>query len=233
MRHMIYMFLTILLLISIFPQSPEAAPDPYADALSNVTDSKQMIIAEGRTSSSKATVRLYEKIGSNWVLKRVSPAVTGKNGLSFTKKEGNGATPTGMYTIGEMFGFAVKPAGVKSRYTVTNKFHYWVDDATSKDYNKWMYYRGNPSTRWKSFERLNHTLYKHAIIIRYNENPIVKNAGSAIFIHRWRSGTTPTAGCIAFSESHLTVLMKWIDPAKTPKIVIGTPDSIQKELNAL
>ncbi|OMP66936.1 hypothetical protein BTO28_09835 [Domibacillus epiphyticus] len=173
---------------------------------------------------------MYEKVGSKWVLKRVSPAVTGKSGLSFTKKEGDGATPTGMYLIGDMFGFAAKPAGVKSKYTVTNKFHYWVDDSLSKDYNKWIYYRGNPATRWKSFERLNHSLYKHAIIIRYNEKPIVKNAGSAIFIHRWRSSSTPTAGCIALSESHLTVLMKWLDPAKKPKIVIGTSDSIKDVL---
>lgn len=235
MRYALSVGLSLLFFMSVLPSMPGAGAkeDPYASALSNVTGSKQVIVAEGSTHSSKAVVRLYEKTGSKWELKRLSPAVTGKNGISFSKKEGNGATPAGMYDIGRMFGYAEKPAGVRSSYTVTNKFHYWVDDSSSPDYNQWIYYRGNPFSRWKSFERLNHELYKHAIVIRYNENPIVKNAGSAIFIHRWRTGATPTAGCIALSESHLVVLMKWLDPVKSPKIIIGTPDSIKEELGQL
>ncbi len=232
MRFTLSVGLSVLLMAAL-PFSPEAAEDPYAAALQNITNSKQVMITEGSQHSSKATVRLYEKSGSNWMLKRVSPAVTGKSGISFSKKEGDGATPTGTFSIGRMFGYAAKPDGVRSHYTVTNRFHYWIDDSNSPDYNKWIYYRGNPGARWKSFERLNHELYKHAVIIRYNENPIVKNAGSAIFIHRWRTGSTPTQGCIALSESHLIVLMKWLDPAKSPKIIIGTPESIKKELTRL
>ncbi|MCP3764613.1 L,D-transpeptidase family protein [Domibacillus sp. A3M-37] len=230
LRKALAVSLCILLAAVLIPAPSQAAADPYAAALLHVKDSKQVILAEGSTKSVKATIRLYEKNGSSWQLKRVSPAVTGKSGLSFNKKEGDGATPTGMYEIGRMFGYEKKPAGVRTSYTVTNRFHYWVDDPNSVDYNKWIYYRGNPSSRWKSFERLNHELYKHAIVIRYNENPIVKNAGSAIFLHRWRTGSTPTAGCLALSESHLIVLMKWLDPDKSPKIVIGTPDSIQSDL---
>ncbi|MEM1504328.1 L,D-transpeptidase family protein [Domibacillus sp. 8LH] len=230
MRKILTAGLCMLLAAVIVPLPSKAASDPYLSALAHVKNSKQVIIAEGSTKSITATIRLYEKTGRHWQLKRISPAVTGKNGLSFSKQEGNGATPTGFYDIGRMFGYAQKPAGVRSSYTVTNRFHYWIDDPQSPDYNKWIYYRGDPAARWKSFERLNHELYKHAIVIRYNENPIVKNAGSAIFIHRWRTGSTPTAGCLALSESHLLVLMKWLDPAKSPKIVIGTPDSIRSDL---
>ncbi|OLN22927.1 hypothetical protein BTO30_07230 [Domibacillus antri] len=165
------------------------------------------------------------------MLKQSFPAVTGKSGLSFTKKEGDGATPAGIYPIGNMFGTAAKPPGVKSKYTVSHKNHYWIDDVTSPDYNKWVYYNRNPNKKWKSFERLKHVIYKHAIIIRYNENPIIQNKGSAIFIHLWRNSSTPTAGCLALSEANLKTVMKWIDPAKTPKIIIGTPDSIKKEIN--
>lgn len=229
MRRILAASLCILLAATLFPAAPHAA-DPYAEALLHVKDSKQVIIAAGSTKSLKANIRLYEKTGNKWKFIKTYPAVTGKSGLSFTKKEGDGATPTGMYEIGRMFGYGKKPAGVRTSYTVTNQFHYWVDDPKSADYNKWIYYRGNPASRWKSFERLNHELYKHAIVIRYNENPIVKNAGSAIFLHRWRTSTTPTAGCLALSESHLIALMKWLDPVQSPKIVIGTPDSIRSDL---
>ncbi|WP_231584147.1 L,D-transpeptidase family protein [Domibacillus indicus] len=221
----------LLAAAAVLPASSEAARDPYTAALLHVKDSRQVIIAEGSTKSTKAVMRLYEKSGNSWKLKSTYPAVTGKSGLSFHKKEGDGATPTGRYALGRMFGYAQKPSGVKTDYTITNRFHYWVDDPSSVDYNKWIYYRGNPSLRWKSFERLNHELYKHAIVIRYNENPIVKKAGSAIFIHRWRKSTTPTAGCLALNESNLISLMKWIDPAKSPKIIIGTPSSIQSDLS--
>lgn len=229
MRNMLISSLCMILFSAMLPTSSEAA-DPYVSGLSYVKDSRQVVVVEGGTKTTKASVRLYEKTGSKWQLKRISPAVTGKSGLSFTKKEGDGATPAGLYSIGRMFGYAPKPDGVRTSYTVTNRFHYWVDDPASADYNKWMYDRGNPSSKWQSFERLNHELYKYAVVIRYNENPVVKGAGSAIFLHRWRTGSTPTAGCIALSESHLLVLMKWLDPAKTPKIVIGTPDSIRADL---
>lgn len=227
--------LTILVFIMAaclcWPERPQAA-DPYLDSLQNVTTSSQVVVVEGSVNSIRATVRLYEKSGQRWELKRISPAVTGKSGLSFSKKEGDGATPAGLFPIGRFFGYAPMPAGLKSgvSYTRTNRFHYWVDDPSSAEYNQWRYETGDPRKRWKSFERMNHELYKYGVVINYNDNPVVKGAGSAIFFHRWRSGTSPTEGCIALSESHLLVMMKWLDPKKAPVVAIGTPDALPDAL---
>jgi|GEM_PF-2120414 len=39
--------------------------------------------------------------------------------------------------------------------------------------------------RWKSFERLTHLLYKYAVVVCYNDNPMAKGKESAIFLHIW------------------------------------------------
>ncbi|MBM7650130.1 L,D-peptidoglycan transpeptidase YkuD (ErfK/YbiS/YcfS/YnhG family) [Bacillus ectoiniformans] len=199
-------------------------------SIGNVKDSQQLIIVEGQQKNFRAVYRTYEFTNGKWVKKSVSPAVVGKNGISPYKIEGDGASPQGLFAIGESFGYGAKPANLKVKYTRTNHYHYWVDDVQSPDYNKWVYYKGNPYTRWKSFERLNHPLYKHALIIRYNERPI-KGKGSAIFIHRWRYSTVPTAGCVALSEPDLVKTLQWIDPYKNPKIIMGDQTSILNKLN--
>ena len=45
---------------------------------------------------------------------------------------------------------------------------------TSKDYNNWKTYKGNPQINGSHFERMNHELYKYGAVINYNTNPIHK-----------------------------------------------------------
>ncbi|GLY12169.1 L,D-transpeptidase family protein [Pseudobacillus badius] len=225
------------LLIASFPSvSSAAAPSPFESKLSEqltaIKDSSQIIVVEGKQTSYQATLRTYEKRGSKWIQTYKTAAVIGKNGLSSSKKEGDGRTPSGLFPIGEGFGFAQKPARINMRYTQTNHYHYWVDDPGSPDYNKWVYYRGNPDKRWKSYERMNHFLYKYAVVIKYNEDPIRKGKGSAIFLHRWRNPSSPTAGCVALNERQLLYVMRWIMPSKQPRIVIGDQASILADLRS-
>ncbi|ULO10430.1 L,D-transpeptidase family protein [Paenibacillus sp. 19GGS1-52] len=148
------------------------------------------------------------------------PVTIGPNGIGKTK-EGDGRTPSGVFPLGQAFGTAVKPQGLRLPYIRTTKTDYWVDDRTSVQYNQWVSYSGNPDQRWDSYERLLQPLYKYAIVLRYNDNPIVPGKGSAIFLHVWRAANKPTAGCIAMSESNLLKLMKLLDPASSPAIAIG------------
>jgi L,D-peptidoglycan transpeptidase YkuD (ErfK/YbiS/YcfS/YnhG family) len=74
--------------------------------------------------------------------------------------------------------------------------------------------------------RRNDHLYKYGIIIRYNMDEVVKNLGSAIFIHVERRKGAPTAGCVSFEEERMVELIKWLRPGKNPIIIMGT----QKEI---
>ncbi|NOU94007.1 L,D-transpeptidase family protein [Paenibacillus sp. LMG 31456] len=149
------------------------------------------------------------------------PAVIGRNGITDDKTEGDGKSPKGIHKLGESFGIKQAPAGISIPYHQVSKQDYWIDDPDSDDYNQWMHYEGNPSDHWKSFERLNHHLYTHAIIIKYNMAPVIKGKGSAIFIHQWDSENSPTSGCVAMSYDNLVRLMIAIDPRKNPIIRIG------------
>jgi len=190
--------------------------------------SKQVIIVKADSSTSyKAVLAAYEYTGSSWKRVYTYPAVLGKNGISAQKKEGDGKSPAGMYLMGQGFGSVTKPSGMKLSYKKTTAYDYWIDDVTSPDYNRWKVYEGNPYSKWKSFERLNHPLYKYATVIRYNEKPVV-GKGSAIFLHIWRDRNSPTAGCTALHEGNVLRLMQWMDPTKKPLLIQGTETDLMR-----
>ena len=59
-----------------------------------------------------------------------------------------------------------------------------------------------------SYKREN--IYDIILVLNYNMNPIIKNKGSAIFIHLTEN-YKPTLGCIAIQKNDLLVLLKLID----------------------
>lgn len=230
MRTRLMMLITIAsLLLSPSPGSVAAAKmaeqNPHESRETDAIQSSQVIIVQARHKESfKGTLALREKIDGEWqtVLSDI-PVVLGRNGIDKIK-EGDGKTPTGVYPIGKSFGTVPRPEGLKLFYVQSTKDDYWIDDAQSLDYNRWVRYTGNPSKRWKSFERLHIPLYKYAMIIRYNMDPIRKNKGSAIFVHIWRSADKPTDGCVAMSEENLLLLMSKLDPDKAPIISISAAE---------
>ena len=51
------------------------------------------------------------------------------------------------------------------------------------------------------------------VVIGYNMAPVVRGAGSAIFLHVARPDFSPTAGCIAVEKSVLVSLLPLLGPA--------------------
>lgn len=194
------------------------------------SDGKQLLAAIGKNSkATKVQLHAYEKLHGEWrrALTEMK-GVAGYNGIAKKKNEGDGKSPLGLYALGSAFGSASKPSGLKIPYRKTTKYDYWVDDPESMNYNKWVYYRGNPKKKWNSFERMNHELYKYGIVIEYNMNPIIKGRGSAIFLHVWRSANHPTAGCIATSERNMKKILRWLDSSLQPHILITTETDLKK-----
>ena len=50
--------------------------------------------------------------------------------------------------------------------------------------------------------------YDIIIVISYNVKPIIKNKGSAIFVHCSFTDKRKTAGCIALQKNNLVFLLK-------------------------
>jgi L,D-peptidoglycan transpeptidase YkuD (ErfK/YbiS/YcfS/YnhG family) len=60
--------------------------------------------------------------------------------------------------------------------------------------------------------------------VDYNTNPSVPGAGSAIFIHADTGG--PTAGCVSLPLADLDTLLRWLEPAASPLVVMGPDNEI-------
>lgn len=181
---------------------------------------QQAVIVTPRSKLPLAYVALWQRNHHTWEpIYRHVPAVVGRTGIAKEgqKKEGDGHTPSGSFTLTESFGYGpVVNTGLTYRKVGADDF--WVDDVDSSQYNLWI--RSKPQAN--SFERLlrDDHLYKLAVVIDYNRNPVVKGAGSAIFMHIWRRWDQPTAGCVATSERNLRKIAKRLDLNQHPIIII-------------
>lgn len=174
-------------------------------------------------------VLALEKINDRWQ----SPfapmeGVIGMNGFAppGEKREGDGRTPSGIFPLGTVFGY--EPSfPTRMPYRQADADDLWVDDVHADDYNRWVK-RG--ATRASSFERMRRDddLYKYGIVVEYNTNPVIKDFGSAIFFHIWKGPGQPTEGCIALSENDLITVIRWLDPAARPLVVMGTKETIDR-----
>ena len=193
-----------------FPVKAAIADEKTVAVLESVAGGADRVItaAHGKTKD-KAIVRIYEKTGNNWVLRFTTDGYFGKNGVKTDKREGDRATPSGVYTFGRAFGIADDP-GSKLPYTKVTDFDVWVDDPKSKHYNQWAA-KNAPDADWNSAEQLIKypKPYKYALSINYNVDPIVPGNGSAIFLHC--STGNPTAGCISVPEDAMIFFLGFID----------------------
>jgi L,D-peptidoglycan transpeptidase YkuD (ErfK/YbiS/YcfS/YnhG family) len=184
-------------------------------------EAQQLIVVNpSLIKKTEASLSLYEKKNGKWIkISKDYSAIIGKAGAGKTV-EGDKKTPRGTYKLGTAFGWGKKPAVLQYPYVAVTKYDYWVDDPSSQDYNKWVHYMGDPYKKWKSFEKLNHPLYKYAIVIEYNTFPVEVGKGSAIFLHIKSKTDRYTLGCIAINEKDIITLLKWLDHKKKPIIEI-------------
>ena len=61
-------------------------------------------------------------------------------------------------------------------------------------------------------------LYDLIVVLDYNMNPIIKNKGSAIFIHIANNSYKKTKGCIALRKKHLIKIISQIKKNTKVKI---------------
>jgi L,D-peptidoglycan transpeptidase YkuD (ErfK/YbiS/YcfS/YnhG family) len=134
----------------------------------------------------------------------------GKAGIRKKKKEGDNITPKGIYKIIKIYyrDDRIKKISSKFKLIKIRKNMGWCDDPKSKKYNQ-LIKLPNRYSHEKFFKKDNS--YDLIVILNYNINPIIKNKGSAIFIHIAKKNYKSTAGCIALKKNDLLKLIKIID----------------------
>ena len=134
----------------------------------------------------------------------------GKRGTTEKKIEGDGCTPLGKYLIKEVFYRSDRvnlPNISFPTRAIENNFG-WCDDINSKEYNKLIKFPFKESAE-KLFRSDN--IYDIVCVLNYNLDPIIKNKGSAIFLHIARDDYSGTQGCVAISEKNLVLLLTMIN----------------------
>ena len=132
----------------------------------------------------------------------------GKNGLKKNKLEGDNSTPKGTFSLGLVYYRADRVAKPETKLKTVKirKQMGWCDDPNNIYYNKEI--KLNKKIKAEKLYRKDR-IYDIVIVINYNTQRIIKNKGSAIFIHV-TNNYKPTKGCIALSLNDLEILLKII-----------------------
>jgi L,D-peptidoglycan transpeptidase YkuD (ErfK/YbiS/YcfS/YnhG family) len=142
----------------------------------------------------------------------------GKAGVKKKMMEGDNITPKGIFKIIKIYYRFDKIKKIKTliKKIKIKKNMGWCDDPKSLFYNKLIKL---PSKY--SHEKLyrNDNLYDLIVVLSYNTNPIIKNKGSAIFMHITKGSYKKTAGCIALKKEDLVKIISLIK--KNTKIKIN------------
>ena len=204
--------------------TPVIAPAPAAahPALAQAgTAGQAVVVTSDRYGATTGTLTAYERDGAGGWRRAFGPwpARLGTRGLAppGEKREGDGRTPSGVYGFDFFFGVAPDP-GVRFPYRrVTGKSIVWDDDPASPLYNTWVdldrqQAGAEPEPMYVS------PAYDHGAVIAYN-TARTPGLGSAIFLHVSTGG--PTAGCVSLPAGQLVEVLRWLDPARGPRIVLG------------
>jgi len=142
----------------------------------------------------------------------------GKVGVKKKVIEGDNITPKGIFKITKIYYRSDKIKKIKTliKKVKIRKNMGWCDDPNSRFYNKQI----KLPTKF-SHEKLyrNDNLYDLIVVLNYNTNPIIKNKGSAIFLHIAKNSYKKTKGCIALKKEHLIKIISQIK--KNTKIKIN------------
>ena len=143
----------------------------------------------------------------------------GKNGIKKKMQEGDNITPRGIFKITKIYYRQDKINNIKTliKKIKIRKEMGWCDDPRSIFYNKQIKLPSKFS--YERLYRKDH-IYDLLAVLNYNINPVVKNKGSAVFMHIAKKNYSPTAGCVALKKNDLIKLLEIIK--KNTKIKIST-----------
>jgi L,D-peptidoglycan transpeptidase YkuD (ErfK/YbiS/YcfS/YnhG family) len=208
---------------------------------------QMIIVTSPRWSSTTGTLRAWQRPrGGTWsVVHGPLPVALGYAGwvIADQRVQSSGTSPAGRFGLPSAFGLASDP-GTALPYRHVDGNDWWPyeprDPAT---YNVYQGHRDSHS-RWRP-DYSEHLAdypgqYDYVVVVGFNLPSGVHyspkrhqwiarhrahiHRGGGIFLHVHGSGST--AGCIAMDRSDLTWLLRWLDPARHPQLVMGPYDYV-------
>jgi L,D-peptidoglycan transpeptidase YkuD (ErfK/YbiS/YcfS/YnhG family) len=180
-------------------------------------------------NGSYATVTAWQLADGRWVEElRTTAARVGANGVvpAAERHQGTNTTPGGTFTLTQAFGIDANP-GTRMPYHLVQSDDWWVEDNNSAYYNQMRtsqqggFDTSLPESNVNGSEHLiTHTVtYQYAVVIDFNRWPAIRYKGAGIFLHVNGSGST--AGCVSVPLATMVALLRWLNPAMSPRIAIA------------
>lgn len=141
------------------------------------------------------------------------PCSLGRSGITAFKREGDGATPFGDFSL--LYGYyradrnRLAPTQIPL-FQITEGSG-WCDEPTDPNYNAFV---DLPYPKSHETMMRDDRLYDVCLVLDYNIEPKSRFMGSAIFFHLTRADIGPTEGCVAIDPEHMRKLL--------PKLTVDT-----------
>lgn len=172
-------------------------------------ETTQVLVASGSDDSSDSgTLTVYDFDRGAWQKLRTFPIHNGSNGWRADRREGDGTTPAGVFTLTDAGGAKADP-GTKLDYT--------------RD-------RGLPASAEVAYGPEYRAVFDYVVAIDYNrvpgtpptdkERPLGAEKGGGIWLHL--DHDSGTHGCVTLKESDLVWIMRMLDPTAHPRIAMGS-----------
>ncbi len=133
-------------------------------------------------------------------------AALGKGGIASRKQEGDEATPAGLLPLRRVLFRADRGPRPRAAVPVTllAPDDGWCDAPDDKAYNRMVRlpHDARAETLWRD-----DGIYDVIGVLGWNDAPVVRGFGSAIFLHLARADYAPTEGCIALSRPDLLAVL--------------------------
>jgi L,D-peptidoglycan transpeptidase YkuD (ErfK/YbiS/YcfS/YnhG family) len=227
-------------------------PAYHPSRLAHLGDARQVVVVTAPAwSARRATLRAYgQRADGSWRRDLDAGRVwLGANGLvaAGRRRQSTWTTPAGTFGLPFAFGTGTDP-GTALHYEQVDARDWWpYDPRDPATYNVWQQRRGAAAdwrTSWaedlSSFGRQ----YRHGVVIDFNlpagvhwsggervaSRPADTRRGGGIFLHVQARAPAerPTAGCVAMPPARMVALLRWLDPASRPVVVIGPRSAIDR-----
>jgi L,D-peptidoglycan transpeptidase YkuD (ErfK/YbiS/YcfS/YnhG family) len=134
-------------------------------------------------------------------------ATLGRGGVRVDKREGDGATPAGLLPLRRVLYRAdrLRPPRCVVPIEPLSPNDGWCDDPDDADYNRpvTLPHPARHEALWRG-----DAVYDVIGVLGWNDAPVRRGQGSAIFLHVSRPNRAPTEGCVALALPDLLRLLQ-------------------------
>jgi L,D-peptidoglycan transpeptidase YkuD (ErfK/YbiS/YcfS/YnhG family) len=130
----------------------------------------------------------------------------GRSGVRCRKREGDGATPAGVWTIESGYFRADRLMRPRTGLVLSpiHELDGWCDAVADRNYNRFVRhpYAASAERLWRD-----DSLYDLIVVLSHNRRPRVRGLGSAVFLHVAGPRYQATEGCVAVARRDLIRMM--------------------------